>query len=173
MRPDHEHPQPAGDEQPAPARLAAIADPGWLFLIAGLVLVSAMVVLPAMRDLDHARYHRDSAAALEQYRLDRLERYTSFYSALEYNDELLLRRLASTQLNRQPVGTEFVVLPAHNDSADVFHQLEPAFVAPVPPRPTGSFLERLAMSGSLRLWLIGLGGLFVVYGLMPAATRKK
>ncbi|MBY0311483.1 MAG: hypothetical protein K2W85_05395 [Phycisphaerales bacterium] len=150
-------------------------DAGWLFLIAGLGVLAATVLIPARHDLDLARWQRDRAGAIEKHRLDRIERYGSYLRAVEKDEECVVLTLAAVQLNRSPVDRVPLDVRAEpgNTSASVFADLEPP--PPVlPEKPVvserSSILARWTINDRTRLWLLAGGVLCVLIGLLPAAT---
>ncbi len=151
-------------------------DAGWLFLLPGLALLSATVLIPAYNDLMDARWSRDRAAAIEQNRLDRLNRYGVYLDALEREDPSVVKSLAASQLNMVPESFE-PLAPMRDPSnipATVFPLLEPdpSVVPNVPPAREQSRLEVWSTSDRTRVWLIAAGGLCVLVGLLPTAVRS-
>ena len=151
----------------------ALIDPGWLYLLAGLMLMAAGVLIPAKRDLDRALWRRDRALRVEMHRLERLTRYETYLGALMDRDETVIRQLASTQLGLAPADAEVLMLVrgGEAENASVFGALEPP--PPVLPEPheVDSMLARLAGStGDNRpsLWLLAVASLLVLIGLLPA-----
>jgi hypothetical protein len=150
-------------------------DPGWLFLIAGAAVVACTVLIPAQRSLDNAGWERDRAKAIENHRVERLERYAAYLDALNRGDESVLLSLAATQLNMSPEDRVPLTQPDDPSltSASVFPPLEPPPLD-LPPRPekakTPSLLERLTIGDTSRLWLMALGLICMVWGLLPAAS---
>lgn len=152
----------------------SLIDPSWLFLGAGLALVASAALIPAFEDLRQARFHRDRAAAMERFRLERLATYSAYLDAIERGDETLMRSLASTQLNLVPVGTHVALTPVRTgEDADVFRDLDPEYIAPIEPMPIGSTLERWSLDPSARLWLLAFGCFFTLVGVLPAAPRRR
>ena len=151
-------------------------DAGWLFLLVGLAVLAATVLIPAQHDLDLACWQRDRAAAIEKHRLTRLEHYGQYLRAVQGGDESAVLSLAAIELNKSPVDR----VPLHprqdpsNVSAAVFPHLEPAPVE-LPPRPVvsaqSSILARWTIDEHTRLWLLGAGVLSMLIGLLPPATR--
>lgn len=144
-------------------------DPGWLYLLAGIALVAATIIIPAVRDLDLVRHQRDRALAMEQHRIERLKRYEDYLGALERREPALIMALAASQLNQIPRGRTLILdtpdpaLP----SASVFAELEPA-----PPRlpvyqAPNSILYRWTTSEQARPWLLVAGSICMLMGLMP------
>lgn len=169
---EHEVPEPAA----APAPLFRF-DAGWLFLIAGLGLIAATVIIPARHDLAVAEWQRDRALAIEKHRMDRLERYGKYIAAFDKGDESVMLSLAATQLNKSPVD-RVPLTPVKNPaqtSASVFPELEPGPVA-IPPKPVitdrSSLLMRWTTDNSTRVWLLAGGVLCVMIGLLPPSVRK-
>ena len=85
-------------------RASILFDPGWLFLVAGLVLVASSVLVPASYDLWVMRTQLRHLDAQERENFNRLEAYGRFVQSLDSNDPQLVRRLAAAQLNLVPAG---------------------------------------------------------------------
>lgn len=152
-----------------------LLDPGWLFLIAGLGILGSTLLVPAADDLDEAQWKRDVALVYEQHRQARIERYEGYLDALKKEEPQLVTALAASQLGEMPADRGLIT--AINDSrvrdVSVFPALEPpAMVLPTPRKPVDSMLTRLAMGGTSRLWLIAVGAVCVLLGMMPATSRK-
>ncbi len=147
-------------------------DPGWLFLISGVAILAATVLIPARQELAVAAWSRDRALAIEKHRTDRLNRYTTYLKAVERGDESVLLSLAASQLNMSPIDR--VPLSAMADpgvtNASVFPDLEPDPVR-IAEKPVineqSSTLTRWTTSDQWRLWLMAGGILCVMIGLLP------
>lgn len=159
-------PQPEANAPPPAPALFRI-DPGWLFLIPGIVLLMAAVLIPAKDDLTEARHLRDRAYSVEDWHTQRLARYSAYLDALDQRDETVVRSLAASQLNMTTEEFEPVLSAGLRGGASVFPELEPPFTPLDPPTPPDTRLQRLASKPEGRLWLVGLGGLCVLIGLMP------
>jgi hypothetical protein len=161
---------PASLVRPARGRRGALLDPGWFFLLAGLMLVAATVLLPATEDLAVAQWHRQRVQAVLDHRQERLARHHRYLEAVERGDPTLVRSLAATQLNLSPAN-EMLLGPADDitaKSASVFPSLEPPpLVLPERDAVDRSLLERWALDDSSRLWLIAGGALCILIGLLP------
>ena len=152
-------------------------DAGWLFIIAGLGILAATVLIPAQHDLDLATWQRDRAAAIEKHRLKRLEQYGQYLRAVQGGDESTVLSLAAIGLNKSP--QDRIPLNPRPDpsnlSASVFPHLEPAPVE-LPPKPIvseqSSILARWTIDEHTRLWLLAAGVLSILIGLLPASTRE-
>ncbi len=158
-----------------PARPIDGFDPGWLFLIAGLVLLGYTVVIPAQGDLAEAEWQRDRAVAIETQREERLFKHERYLVALESHEPTVVRALAASQLNLVPVSQATIVEvddPARSN-VSVFPSLEPAPIRLPELRLVESRLGRWARDDDSRLWLIVSGSLLVFVGLMSWGGRER
>lgn len=149
-------------------------DPGWLFLIAGMTLLCATVLIPAQRDIETARWQRDRALAIEDQRRERLFRHERYLAALDAQEPAVVRSLAASQLNLIPEGRA-ALLPASRASqtdASVFPSLEPRPIALPAFARAESLLGRWATADQPRLWLIAAGGLLTLIGLLPWTEER-
>jgi len=165
--------------KPDPAPIA-VFDPGWLFLLAGIGVLVATVLIPAADELAEVRVQRDRALTLERHRAERITRYQTYLAALEEQEPSLVNALAQSQLNQIPQGRTLILeqpTPLYaagaGPSASVFADLEP----PPPKLPErahiGSILERWAGSDLTRPWLIAGGALCLLIGLLPRSTPAR
>ncbi|MEX2219609.1 MAG: hypothetical protein WD749_12720 [Phycisphaerales bacterium] len=155
----------------------ALLDPGWLYLLAGISLLAATVVIPALGDLDDVQLERDRLLAIEQHRGDRLIRYRDYLDTLERQEPQLVMALAASQLNLIPQGRTIALqtpdlLTAPQRAGLIFASLEPPPLVLPEPRPRGSLLERWTGSDAVRPWLIAAGALCLLMGLLPRADLK-
>jgi hypothetical protein len=148
-------------------------DPGWLFVIAGAALLSCLVLIPAQEDLRLAHAARDRALALEQHRSNRISNYAAYTDALNRRDDTLMMALAAGQLNLAPADKAALVSSAEyiTRSAGVFADLEPKFEPPVPTERPDSLLYALATRKAPRMWVMIIGAVAILYGLLPAAEE--
>ncbi|MFI4898097.1 MAG: hypothetical protein ACIARR_09745 [Phycisphaerales bacterium JB059] len=153
-------------------RFSPRIDAGWLLLLSGITLLAAALLIPAADELADARWQRDRTIALERAHLERLDRHRAYLDALAREDPALARALVASQLNLVPEDRAAIDLPAPEPDADLFAALEPA--PPVLPGRTGpdSTLARLALGPTSRLWLIAVGALLTLIGLLPEAPRR-
>jgi hypothetical protein len=148
-------------------------DPGWLYLIAGLAMFAALILIPAGRDVQQLRgqlrrLHEEHAGISE-----RLAAHSSFLDALDRADPDLVRRLAASQLNQAPENAIPLLLAA-NRSASVTAWIESSLAGRTLPEdatPRRSRLARLA-DGPYRLWLLGGSILSVFIGLVIGARTE-
>ncbi len=151
-----------------------LLDAGWLFLLAGLALLIATVLIPAQRDVAKARHVLAQAQQVEDNRLERMRRYQEYLDALKRGDEATVRALAAVQLNQAPEGTALLTHTGDlgTRSASVFPSLEPPPVEPRAWRENPSLLEKWATDDRARLWMIAGGGFLVLIGLLPPARPR-
>lgn len=154
---------------PTPPTPLIRIEPGWLFLVAGVLLIAAAVLIPAHEEFEEVRWQRDRAAALEEHRLARLENYRDYLDALDRRDPTLVQSLAASQLRQIPAGrtplTELSSLESRN--ASVFPALEPAPVRMPKLGRNESLLARLTRGDASRPWIYAAGGFFVLLGILP------
>ncbi|MBL8764199.1 MAG: hypothetical protein JNM07_08010 [Phycisphaerae bacterium] len=155
---------------------APLFDPGWLFLAAGTALLGATVLIPAWEDLELTRWKLAVARAVEQQRTERVGTYTEFLGALERGDETLVQSLAARQLGQVPEGYSLLTPEGAESaprSASPFEGLEPGrIVLPRKPERT-SVLAKWTSDDRTRLWLIAVGALSVLIGLLPPTVRRR
>jgi hypothetical protein len=160
---------------PKPVAPIALFDPGWLFLLAGIGIIAATVLLPAADELGEVRLQRDRALAVERHHADRIARYSEYLGALDRGEPSLVMALAQSQLNQIPQGRSLILEQAQPmvgpvSSASVFGDLEPE-----PPKlpeavKIDSALERLTTSDSTRPLLLAGGALCLLIGLLPRSA---
>ena len=137
----------------------ALLDPGWLYVIAGIALLAALVLIPAMNELAEVRLQRDRALAIEDHKSLRLRSYEDYFDALKREEPSLVMALAASQLNQIPKGRSLLIESQElqmigGANASVFGALEPA-AASLPERQNvDSILERWTGSDTIRPWLM-------------------
>lgn len=164
----------AREDQPARAGGLFRIDAGWLYLLAGLAVIVAAVLIPAHDDLALTRHERDRALAIERWHAQRIENYAEYLDALRDGDETVVLSLAAMQLNLIPAGTRPLVTSVRPTatSASVFPELEPAFHHPPRPEFYDSRLRRAASDPKTRLWMIAGGAMLVLFGLLPPSRER-
>lgn len=146
----------------------ALLDPGWLFLVAGMALLSSVAIIPAQQDLRDARWMRDRALSVEKHRQSRLDRYEEFLAALDEKDRTLVLALAAGQLNLIP--TDKAPVPGTvrtTTDASVFPSLEPPPAKMPTHVVTQSTLGKWSRDNRARVWVIAAGCFMVLVGLLP------
>lgn len=156
-------------------------DPGWLFVVAGVLLLGATVLIPAADDLSEAQFLRDRAKLIQQHRQSRIDRYREYLNALSSKDRQLVVALAASQLNEIPADRR--VVDGWNGTgpdagpgsrladASVFPALEPPPLVLPQRRHVESTLMSWTTQEKPRLWVIAGGAGLVLFGLLPRAKR--
>lgn len=152
-------------------------DPGWLFLVAGILLIGASVLVPQQARLHGLREQLAVLESLEDYSARRVQAYGQFLERVEAGDPIVMRRLAAAQLRVTDAGfdrlaeapTSKVPVSSWIDSA-----VPPALHEPAPMPDT--LLGRWT-TGRHQFWLGGLGAFSAFVGLMlgtgaPRESRR-
>jgi hypothetical protein len=168
---------PEQDGSPAAAKPTPLfrIDPGWPFVIAGLLLLVAGVLIPAQRDLQELRNTLEIHRALEDQSIRQLAAYDRFINDLEHGDEQLVGRLAASQLNLMPKDERSMLLvPTLNATVTQWIEDSEPAILPNPPAYPDTLLSRLA-TGPRRLWVLACGAFLVFVGLMlsPSAPSSR
>jgi hypothetical protein len=154
-------------------RSATLLDPGWPFVLAGLVLIASAVLVPATYDLWVMRAQLAHLDAQERENGARLDAYTRFVQALDSADPQLVRRLAASQLNLVPRGERpMIVAGSARRSPVEWAELTVAPVRAAPEPFPDSLLSRLTL-GRKGLWILGAGAMCVFLGLLSAPVRVR
>ncbi len=147
-------------------------DPGWLYMLGGLGLLAATVLIPAVDELGEVQLQRDRALAIERHQLQRVAHYQEYLGALEREEPSLVLALAASQLNQIPVNRSLVLEAPDGRSttratAAIFAALEPGELRlPERSRPA-SILQRWTTGERSRTWLIAGGAVCLLLGLLP------
>jgi len=169
-----DEPVPTAHDQPSRRVPLIPLDAGWLFLLPGIALVAATVLIPAFDDLGAAQLERDKLRVVENHAQRRLENYSLYLDALRRADEDLTLSLAATHLNLAPVDRTVIVMP---DQARASLNPYPALEPPSPRMPTrvtpDTVLQRWATHERARLWLLASGAMCILLGLLPPTARRR
>ena len=154
-------------------RPTVLFDPGWLFVVAGLVLVASSALVPATYDLWIMRTQLRHLEAEAQENDRRMAAYSSFIHDLDRADPQLVRRLAAAQLNLVPRGERAILVAgsARRNPVEWVDATVAPVVAQVVPFPD-SLLSRLTL-GRKSLWIAGAGAMCIFLGLLSAPLRLR
>ena len=160
-------------------------DTGWLFILAGGVIVSAMLLIPPTDDLAQLQIQREQLQAQVNAEEHRAEAYQSFRDALENEDPMLVRRLAVSELNLIPDDVEPIAMLVESSDgldASVDDWIEETLPKPNAiaiygsttgyDRPRETLLRKLA-TGPSRLWIMIAGVASIFIGLLPPMRSGK
>ena len=148
---------------------AAMFDPGWLFLLAGLALLGATTWVSASNDTADARITRDRLLAQETHRQERIGRYEEFLGALDQKQPALIESLAAAQLNQIPADRAAIPGTVRDNTVDasVFPALEPPALRLPARREVDSRLAQLIQGNLTRMVLLAGSALMILIGLLP------
>lgn len=157
-----------------PSCVRHLLDPGWPWLLAGVLLMVSAAVIPSEQ-----RLLREQAAVrqLEQER-DRLrevsETYVRFLDEVGRGEETLVRRLAAAQLGIVPEGLEPLVIlsgvtdpPTRWIERAAMNDIDDAAASS---ETTQASLLVSILDGSGQLWVFGAALLFIFVGLLLGPT---
>lgn len=151
----------------APDRVGDIGR--WLIFFAGLAILVCALILPAQVDLRQTQIQRDLALHIEEAHKAKNARYAQFLGAIEQPDESTVQLLAMSQLGMIRENREALIIEGQPADPQLFEFLEPVpkpFVSSVRPLTR---LERLTVGQHSRLWVVLIGAVAVMYGLLPPA----
>lgn len=148
-------------------------DSGWLFLIPGLAMLAACLLLPNQQRLNGQRDDHSRLQAEQRYVYERLGAYSRFIDEIAENDPGLTRRLVAAQLNLVPAGDEPLIL-SRTLASPVTDWIE-STVEYAPPEARSVESSRLLSltTGRHRLWVIGGAVMCVFIGLMLGPTDQR
>ena len=150
-------------------------DPGWLFVIGGLVLCIAGILLPAQRNLRSLQQQRAQLRHEEAVVQGRLAAREALLLDLDHRQPALIRRLAASQLNLVPEDEEPVLVSSTlND--DILSWVDATVeVMPIAQLASADSTLGRIMSGPHRLWFLTAGVVSAFLGLLldPSLTRVR
>ena len=154
-----------------PRQLARLLDPGWPWLLAGVLLLVAAGVIPSEQ-----RLIREQQGVLElEAERDRLRQisatYARFLTEIDRGEETVVRRLAAAQLGILPEGHRpLVILSGVTDPPTRWIeraalQPGPSIGPPTASAGTHSLLIGL-LGGTGQLWIFGASLVLIFVGLL-------
>ncbi len=141
----------------------------WLLFCSGLALLVSTIILPAQIDLINTRTQRDIALHHEQSQHTRIDRYQAFLSELNAPSDSTVELLALSQLGIITESHDALIIPGRPADPKIFEYLEPTIEPFVSSPRRVSRLEELTTEHQSRLWVLIIGAVAVLYGLLPAA----
>ncbi|MCH2135799.1 MAG: hypothetical protein MK101_04355 [Phycisphaerales bacterium] len=140
-------------------------DPGWCFVLSGLVLLAAALLVPAWRDVQTIRAQ---VGALEQqvaFARAREQTGRTLLEALRSDDPAVYQRLVAWQWNLVPLGDEPVIRERHDGGISSWVEARTPIPAPGQDAVGMTALERV-LQGPFRPWALALGGLLLLLGIV-------
>ncbi len=148
-------------------------DPGWMFILSGLVICSTALLVPAQRELDETRRQLSVVKSQEQWAVNRLAAYDDFVMQLDNGDPGLIKRLALRSLNMLPKGDTPVLMDMGASEASVEQWIESTL--PEPDHGGGVGMPSiLAMitSGPFQPWFLAFGVACIFIGLLTSIETR-
>jgi hypothetical protein len=147
-------------------------DPGWLYMLGGIGLLAATVLIPAIDELAEVQLQRDRAVAIERHQQRRVDNYGGYLEALKREEPSLVMALAASQLNQIPASRSLVLetpegMGGAKATAAIFAALEPGELGLPEREQPRSLLHRWATAEGSRTWLIAAGGVCLLMGALP------
>jgi len=141
-------------------------DFGWLYLLCGLVLTGAAIVLPARHNLDVLTSKKTTIASDLEELAYRMGVYQAFLDDVLAENPQLTKRLIEMQFNTSPEGSSVVIDRSASQTplAWVAQRAKRTRVLPMESEQA-SILSQFA-AGQGRLWLLGSGAFAIFIGLI-------
>ena len=153
-------------------------DPGWLFIIIGLVVLASGLLLPSWREKLELESQLEHAAMVESQMKNRMVKSTSMLDQISHGDQSVIQRVTMSDRNVIQPGDEPVMRDLEAPS-EVLQWLDASIrqheahggtvLASI---ASQSKLERLA-TGPWRLWFLGGGAMCLCLGLVLGPSRQK
>lgn len=140
----------------------------WMILASGLAVLVVALILPAQADLHATQEQRDYSLHIENSQHARISRYMSFLNQLDAPSQATIDLLAMSQLGLIPKNRTTLDTFATKNDPRIFEILEPTPVQFISTQKPASRLEKLTTSQDTQLWVILIGAVAVMYGLLPA-----
>ena len=146
-------------------------DSGWLYLLAGSILLWAAIVLPAKQELASLQEKLEIIESEDGDIARRIVEYQSFLDALIGGDAQLLQRVIKMQRAGEAKG-DFIVFDP-NAAKTPLEWLRRRTISDeilIPSPEKASILVRMT-GDDRRLWVAGFGGLIIFFGLVQSQQR--
>jgi len=141
-------------------------DIGWVYIVAGLLMVIVAIVFPSMIELDHLSSQANDSNQQLLERKVMFDSYSSFYDELKSEDETINKRVRQIQFNENAEGTPIVTDLAASRTPLQWIDEKVLAVMPFEVKTRKeTFLTRI-VAGSGRLWIAALGVFFTFIGCL-------
>jgi len=159
-------------EQPEASRADRIASSltRWVCFACGVALLAGAMLIASHEDLARVEHQRDTALAVEAHHEARIARYESALASIERGDPDTIARLTHANLGLIPEHAEALIPEGSPRDPMLFELLEPGPVEARSVERSRSRLERLVLGGATRVWVIVVGALLTLIGLLPRAS---
>ncbi len=145
-------------------------DAGWLFVLAGLAVCGAALLVPAQQDLASVMSKRDQLEVHSMASMRQLMAYDAVLQGLQDQDPQLMRRLTANQLNLLPEGDTPILLDPERADGSFDRWVRESSKVEVPPAVEAreTLLVRIS-TGPYRLLVIAGGILCLFIGTLYRA----
>ncbi len=148
-------------------------DPGWLFVLSGLLICSASLLVPAQMELAEAKQQLSALQAQEQWALNRLAAYDQFMGQLDSADPGLIKRLASRRFNMLPEGDTPVLMDVGASEASIEEWIESTVSSPMKEvHASPSSMLATISAGPYRPWFLACGVACIFIGLLTSIETR-
>ena len=145
---------------------------GWFYLVSGLLLTVAAIVLPAHQDLAVLKEKRAAIVDDTDDLQHQIMVHQAFLNDLNSLDSMLQERMIQMQFNQPPSGTPVVIdRAASKTPLDWVAQRARRDRAIYLEEPRQSILSKMT-TGKNRLWLAGAGVFIIFIGLITSAPQE-
>ena len=145
---------------------------GWFYLVSGLLLTVAVIVLPAHQDLAVLKEKRAAIVDDTDDLQHQIMVHQAFLNDLNSLDSMLQERMIQMQFNQPPSGTPVVIdRAASKTPLDWVAQRARRDRAIYLEEPRQSILSKMT-TGKNRLWLAGVGVFIIFIGLITSAPQE-
>jgi hypothetical protein len=153
--------------------------PDWVFLAAGLTIVTAALLVPPYLEVRQLQWQRGLQAKQYQTMAQQTQDYRTVLRALDAHDPVLLERLAYPYLHLKPAGATPLLVSGPGAPADRFAPVDVWLQRPMPrvgvDYPAYAPLEapwlRFFM-GTLRVPAMKVGIILVFLSLIPVSRPR-
>jgi hypothetical protein len=141
-------------------------DLGWIYLLCGLALTTAAIVLPAHSDLKEIVSKKEVIVDNLKELSYRVEVHKTFLEDVQDGNPEIINRLVEMQFNLPPTGTPVVIdkSSVQTPLAWVQQRAKRNRIMPIEVEQA-SILTRFA-EGQGRLWLLAIGAFTIFIGLI-------
>jgi hypothetical protein len=153
--------------------------PDWVFLVCGLAILTAALLIPPYLEIRQLVWQRGLQARQYQTMLQQAQDYRAVITALDAHDPGLLERLAYPYLHLKPAGATPLLVSGPGAPADRFSPVDVWLKRPMPrvgvDYPAYAPFEAPWLRffvGDLRVPAIAAGTLMIFLSLLPVTHRR-
>ena len=143
----------------------------WSLLVTGLILIAAVVLIPAWRDVEQARYEQAQLKSAAQWTAEQVDAARRMVRSLDDQDSTTHERLLAWQLNLVPSDVTPIAKATYEDGVLGWVESTVPVPAPAATPPTVTTLEAM-VTGPWRLWLLAIGVLCVFAGVLGVGSGR-